>query len=307
MTRHLAIALTGGTGLIGSAVRNLLSESHPVVTIGRRRGADLVADLSQPDAVAAMDLSGCEALVHCAGIVDEDFTNSERAFRQATQGMAALVARAKAAGIRRFVYVSSAHIYGRFTGVISEASTPNPLHDYAIAHFASEQILRRATTPDFQALVLRPCAVFGIPPELARFRRWALIPFGFPKAAVEDGVIALASRGLQRRNFVGTEDIAQQIKQWLCEKNENPFTALNCVGKESMTVLAFAEMCSQISEKVTGRKCRITRPDGDNPEPDSFEYTTSETARIGKTDLGATLEHLTRMLSGSHVPAAEVN
>src|ERR1700691_4763641 len=104
-----SIALTGGFGLIGSAVRDRLRASHEVRTIGIHRSADLIVDLSEPDSIAALDLSGCAALVHCAGVVDEDFTNAGRAFRQATQGMAALVARAKACGVSRFAYISSAH------------------------------------------------------------------------------------------------------------------------------------------------------------------------------------------------------
>jgi len=259
-----------------------------------------VVDLSEPDSIAALDLNGCEVLVHCAGIVDEDFSNTGRAFRQATQGMAALVARAKACGVKRFVYISSAHVYGPFQGRKTEASPPNPLSDYAIAHFASEQILRRATGPKFRAQVLRPCAVFGIPPDVTRFRRWALIPFGFPKSLVDDGVVKLKSSGLQHRNFVATDDIARAIGLWLDNANVAAFTLTNPVGKTSMTVYDFGLMCAEIAGRVTGRPCRVVRPDGAPGAPDDFDYATGDTRNTGDTDLAATIERLTELLQAAH-------
>ncbi len=257
----MKIALTGGFGLIGSAVRKHLSARNVVLTIGRRSDADLLVDLSEPEAIESLDLSGYDALVHCAGTVDEDFiSGTDRAFRQATRGMAALVKRAEDCGLRRFAYISSAHIYGPFVGHLDESTYPNPLQDYAIAHFASEQILRRASDASFCGAVFRPCAVFGIPPDLKLFRRWRLIPFAFPREAMERGSITLASHGEQRRNFIGNADVAAAIGLWIQDEHAPPFTAVNLVGKESMTVYAFAQLCATVSEKLTGKPCVIVRP-----------------------------------------------
>lgn len=302
----MTIALVGASGLIGSAVRSRLARSQPVRTIGRHVGADMVADLARPDTVASLSLEGCSALIHCAGIVDEDFADPERAFRQATLGMSALVARAKSAGINRFLYVSSAHVYGRFVGSIEESSPPNPLHDYAIAHYASEQILRRATDEGFRGAVVRPCAVFGIPPDVERFRRWTLIPFGFPISAVGEGTIALASRGLQRRNFVGTEDIAAAVSIWLDDVDALSFSVINPIGNQTMTVLEFAQLCARAALSVTGRECAVTRPEGLDPAPDSFDYRSLDSRFYGSAPLEETILHLTRLLAQrSAQPRAE--
>src|ERR1700733_14277191 len=96
--RPLRLAISGARGLIGSAVARKLSASYEVVTIGRHDNCDFRADLSDPASVSQLNLQGCGGVIHCAGVVDEDFANAERAFRQATQGMAALVERAKSAG-----------------------------------------------------------------------------------------------------------------------------------------------------------------------------------------------------------------
>jgi UDP-glucose 4-epimerase len=293
----MRIALTGGFGLIGSAVREHLSARGTIVTIGRRLDADLVIDLSEPEAIESLDLSGCDVLVHCAGIVDEDFiSDSDRAFRQATQGMAALVRRAKNCGLKRFAYISSAHIYGAFADYVDESAPPNPLHDYAIAHFSSEQILRRACDTTFCGAVFRPCAVFGIPPDLLNFRRWRLIPFAFPREAMEKACITLATHGEQRRNFVGNADVAAAIGLWIHDEHVPPFTAVNLVGKESMTVYAFAQLCATISERLTGKACLVVRPSSPPAHTDSFEYATLHSRYVGSADLSHTVEDLIRLL-----------
>jgi UDP-glucose 4-epimerase len=305
LARVPRVAIAGTSGLIGSAVARQLSAAYSITSIGRRDDNHFRADLSDPDAVGRLDFRSIDYLVHCAGIVDEDFADPVRAFRQATQGMAALVNKAKSAGIRKFVYVSSAHVYGPLRGTINELSPPNPLHDYAIAHFASEQSLRRVAAADFRAVVLRPCAVFGIPPDIERFRRWSLIPFGFPRSALESGVIALASRGIQRRNFAAADDVAEVVAQSLDNEGVEPFTTVNVVGNQTMTVYDFAELCCEVARKVTGKICRITRPDGPDPDPDHFQYATIRGHCCRKGNIAATIECLMRRLSEAGMPSTE--
>src|SRR5689334_20539992 len=141
----MRILISGSTGLIGAAVAARLAAVGDIATLGRRPTCTLIADLADPAAVLGLDLSGFDALIPCAGVVDEDFAaNPERAFRQATLGAARLVDRAVAGGVKRLAYISSAHVYGPLVGVIDEATPPNPMSDYAIAHYATEQIFRRA-------------------------------------------------------------------------------------------------------------------------------------------------------------------
>jgi UDP-glucose 4-epimerase len=298
---QMKVAITGSTGLIGSAVHDRVSKISDAVTLGRSAHSDQNVDLSDPASIRRLDLAGCDALIHCAGIVDEDFADPGRAFRQATEGMAALVTHAKAAKVSRFAYISSAHVYGPLSGVIDENSPPNPLHDYAIAHFASEQVLRRATSSGLRALVVRPCAVFGIPKELARFRRWSLIPFDFPRSAIQKGVIALATHGRQSRNFVGTPDIAEVVMKWLqCNDDSAPvFLASNPIGNRTMTILAFAELCAELSTTITGRPCAVTRPDVQAGRVEEFAYNSIHPWARGQTDLVESLEELMRVLAES--------
>lgn len=271
----MRILLSGATGLIGQAVQARLSEGHEIVTLGRGESSAVRADLSEPAAVASLSLPPVDAFVHCAGIVDEDFRDSpERALRMAVFGAGAAVERAITAGANSLVYISSAHVYGTMVGRIDEASPINPLSDYAISHFATEQAFARHASESLSVLILRPCAVFGDLADAGRFRRWSLIPFSFPRDAILHSKIVIKSTGEQRRNFVGSQDIANEIAHWLDAPSPGR-TVRNAIGETSATVHQFAQRCAVLSERLTGKPCAIERvtPTG-RTLGDDYDYVT---------------------------------
>jgi UDP-glucose 4-epimerase len=292
----LKIAVLGSRGLIGAAIYDHLRKSHDVITIGRGAPAQIVADFTDARTVKSLPLSGVDALVHAAGIVNEDFEDPYRAFMQATSGTARLLDRAVECGISRFCYVSSAHVYGPLRGPIDEATSVNPLTDYAIAHFSSEQIVRRMAVEGRSALVVRPCAVFGMPPDLNRFRRWDLIPFGFPRDAVTANEIVLKTSGKQFRNFVSTTDIASVIGHWLLQSEVPAYQVINPLGATSLTVLEFSRLCAEVYEALTGRVCAVRAPVIKDDLPDDFRYLSRYPQPGAKADLSKAVKEFMRAL-----------
>jgi NADH dehydrogenase len=94
------IAITGGTGFVGSALDRLLrSQGHETALISRRAGVDL-------DDVVALTkaLEGCDAVAHLAGINRE--IGAQTYERVHVRGTANVIAAAKANGISRVVMLS---------------------------------------------------------------------------------------------------------------------------------------------------------------------------------------------------------
>lgn len=252
------VAVIGASGLIGSAVVARLARERPVLRVGRHESDHVHLDLRQPGPALAAALDGVTDVVHCAGVTDEDFrSGAAEAWSRATSATATLADLLRRAGVRRLVYVSTAHVYGRLSGPLSERASPDPRTDYALAHFASEQILRRA---GFAGAVLRPCAVFGMPPDLGRFRRWGLIPFAFPRMAVESGIIRLATPGRQHRNFVAADTVAEQAARALASGDD--FRIVNPSGSDAMTVRDFAQLVAERAREALAIPCRVEAPDG---------------------------------------------
>jgi len=275
------ILLTGSTGLIGGTIYQRLSHSYEAVRLGRRAECEIQADLAKPESLAEIDLGGFAALVHCAGVTDEDFkSDSVAAYIQSTVGASVLVRQAVTCKVPKIAYFSSSHVYGPQVGRISEASPANPLSDYAIAHYATEQILRRHSSSATQVLTLRPNAVFGMPGNMNSFDRWSLIPYSFPLEAIYHRKIVLRSSGEQRRNFVGTEDLALFVERFLTargsDRNDEDkvhYTIINPLGQETLSVYEFELKCAGLHKDLTGEPCQVERPETSGQEQSSaFEY-----------------------------------
>ena len=267
----MRILLTGATGLIGSAVHASLS-AHDVIRLGRDRPCcDCFADLS--DLRNCETFPSCDALVHCAGVVDEDFADGSLGnLSRLLAGAEGLALRAREAGAKYAIYVSSSHVYGKQEGVIDENSPPSPMSYYAMAHFCTEQIFKKVfSAEDSRVVVLRPNAVYGPLPDLQRFRRWSLIPFSFPRDAYVHGEITLRSSGEQMRNFVSSSTIAEIVRRELEAPLQAP-PVINVLGSTTESVFSYAQRCARSLFRITGRQCAVVRPAVNSPVISSSEF-----------------------------------
>jgi uncharacterized protein YbjT (DUF2867 family) len=105
------IAVTGGTGFVGSHfVEHALAQGHQLRALTRRPQPEragitwIEGALDKPDSLAAL-VQGADAVLHIAGVINAP----DRAGFAAgnIDGTRALIAATEAAGIRRFVQVSS--------------------------------------------------------------------------------------------------------------------------------------------------------------------------------------------------------
>lgn len=291
---QMACILTGATGLIGNALAAELADGG-VIRLGRSgRGNDRLLDLAEPESIIPETLEDGSALIHAAGITDENFRDDPAAaWQRATFATGRLVEAARRAGLERLVYISSAHVYGPLAGTIDEATPMGPRSDYAIAHMASEMIFRRsALQHGLRTLILRPCAVYGFPSDLASFNRFSLIPFAFPREAATKQTVTLLSRGDQSRNFVSNTMIATRVARWLAEDlPPGTVTVENPLGPDDMSVFEFACLTSERHHVLTGQKCDIQRPDGLDLSP-QFTYASQRDDREKPSHLAGFIDGL---------------
>ena len=149
----MKVLLTGGAGYIGCHVARALARGgHQVViydnlSSGHRAlaaGFDLVVgDIADADRLAPL-LARSEAVLHFAGAsqVGESVANPRKYFENNVRGGLTLLNAAVDAGIRAFVFSSSAAVYGTPASVpIPETASLQPTNPYGATKVAFESAL----------------------------------------------------------------------------------------------------------------------------------------------------------------------
>ncbi|WP_298459794.1 NAD(P)-dependent oxidoreductase [uncultured Cellulomonas sp.] len=165
----MPVLVTGASGMLGRAVATaILARGHAVRTF-QRGAADLPGavdergSLTDPAAVARA-VEGCTAVVHLAAKVD--VTGPEAEYRAVNvEGTRTLLAAARAAGVRRFVMVSSPSVAHVGSSIVGEPAGPaDPARargPYARTKAAAELAALAADTPEMRVLAVRPHIVWG--------------------------------------------------------------------------------------------------------------------------------------------------
>ena len=165
----MRLAITGGTGFVGGHLLRQAGEAgHAVAALARRAQPGLLnvtwvpGALDDPAALAAL-VAGAEAVIHVAGVVNApDKAGFAAGNIAGTQG---IVAAARAAGVPRFVHVSSL------------AAREPALSDYGWSKAGAEDAVRAS---GLHWTMVRPPAIYGPGDtemlELFRLARRGLVP-----------------------------------------------------------------------------------------------------------------------------------
>lgn len=289
------IGILGSSGLIGCAFLDGFQKSAPIC-LGRSSAQNRFLDLSK--ITDKNVFKGIDVLIHAAGITEEGLkADPEGTFWRAGYGAQTLFENAAVSGVKTIVYISSAHVYGAFKGTINEENPSLPVNDYGGCHLLTERLLYRISKEyGIRVLVVRPNAVFGTSFNPEKFTRWHLVPFLFPKIALETGKIVINSPHTIR-NFISTHSIFKKAQTFL-ENNQTPdFYILNPVGPDTLTILNFAEMCAQKIEEITGKSVDLQVKS--SADIDTFRYATLHTAEPEISNLPQFLSDYINLLTNN--------
>jgi UDP-glucose 4-epimerase len=314
------VLITGGSGYIGGRlVQALVKEPRFHLRLGTRQplanrplwpeAVEIVPFdlLSQDDLISAC--RGVRYVIHLAALNEIDsLANPEAALSINGLGTLKLLEAAQGAGVERFIYFSTAHVYGApLVGIITEESLPRPNHPYAITHRVAEDfVLAAHDQKAIQGIALRLSNGFGAPASVSP-NRWTLIVNDLCRQAMTTGKLVLKSSGLQWRDFITLSDVARSVQHLL----NLPASAcqdglFNLGGECSLQIIDLAQRIAHRASRFLGFTPPIHRPESGPTETfqpldyrvDKFKSTGFSLSRNIDEEIDATLHFCKEVFGG---------
>lgn len=285
----MRILITGGFGFVGGRVAQHLQQVGHHIILGSRNSSPPPNWLHQAEVVQT-DWNGGLALdqichrvdivIHAAGMNAQNCAADPIAALEANGlSTARFVGAASRAGVKRFIYLSTAHVYASpLTGTISEYTCPRNMHPYATSHLAGENaVLNASQSGQIEGIVLRLSNAFGVPMH-KDVNCWTLLVNDLCRQAVTERSLTLRSAGLQRRDFVTLQDVGRAVFHVIDLSKERAGDGVfNIGGMWAPRVINMAELIQARCLAVLGFIPVIIRP-----EPSDGEVTLDLDFRINR-------------------------
>jgi UDP-glucose 4-epimerase len=240
------IVILGAGGFLSPVLRrNLELHGARVSALGRDS-----LDLTASDAGIQLEgrLRPPDVLVMAAGLTPDRGKNA--ATLMANLRMAEAVSRAiEQVRPAHFIYISSDAVYdARFSSLLTEESTTEPVDLYSLMHVGRERILAQSCQQaGVPFLIVRPCAIYG-PDDTHN----SYGPNRFLRSALSDGKITLFGNGEEQRHHVLVTDVAELIRMCIERGSTGMLNAVTC------RAISFGDLAEKIV-RLSGRKVVVER------------------------------------------------
>lgn len=297
---RVKIFITGSTGLLGGRLVQFLDQNkNHKLLLGTRDLSKLPKAFAHLNAVAIdwtlqrqLDIvcDSVDCIVHLAGM------NAGQCAKAGAEELAAdvkatelLINAAINKKVKRFIYLSSAHVYSaQLAGEINELTETTNTHPYALNHLKKEQLVLSANSGGkLEGIVVRLSNAFGAPVDSGA-DCWMLLVNDLCRQVVTYNNITLNSTGAQRRDFIAISDFCNAIDLLISLTQENDHSGIyNLGGNWAPTVFDMARLIAGLYESMRGCSIGIKKVTNEKKSCNtpSFIYQTAKIGRLGyRTD-----------------------
>lgn len=302
----MKVLVTGGFGYIGARLIKFLSDKgHEISvfssTIPEKFSGKNSYKIFKGNILAKKDiqkaLDKAEAVVHLAGLPQDKCRESPlKAFEINGLGTRNVLESAKESGVKKFIYISTFHVYGKQKGKITEETMPFPMHDYALSKLLGEHYCRQFSN-GMKCVILRLSNSYGLSPSSSG---GGLVINDFCRQCVKEGKIVLKSKGQQKRDFVALPDVCEAISIALEGKIKEQ--VFNVGGEKLLSIHDAAKLVAGVHFQSYGKKVQVDF--AENPvdeKPVDFEFDISRIKKMGyrpKADMEKEIKEILEAYKG---------
>lgn len=281
----MRILITGGFGFVGGRLAQHLEAVGHQIVLGTRKPCQRPGWITNVEVVQIkwedntslyQSCSRVDVVIQAAGMNAENCAADPPA-ALAFNGLATsrLVSAAIRAGVKRFIYLSTAHVYASpLVGTISEDVCPRNVHPYATSHLAGEYAVKYAVQKkQIEGYVLRISNSVGAPAH-RDVNCWMLLVNDLCRQATLLRSMTLRSSGRQQLDFITLHDVAQVIAHMVCLSKDHLGEGIFNVGSgQSMQVIDMVKKIQARCLHLLGfvPEIILSRP-ADNEQSNDFDY-----------------------------------
>ena len=248
------VLVTGSSGQLGSFACELLVKSNDVVGLDIRpqpheqlKEISTLGDITKPTDVRKA-VRGVDAVIHCAAQVSVEKSTQDPISDSKTNvlGTVNLLHESAHAGVKRFIYVSSAAVFGPPKHIpIDEDHPTQPMSNYGASKLAGEKYtLAYARTSAMEVVSVRPFNFYSTRADPESPYSGVITKFVSRLKAGRPPVIE--GDGKQTRDFIHARDVVEMLVLVLNKKGVNG-EVFNCGSGVSTSILELANRAIAVS------------------------------------------------------------
>lgn len=290
------ILITGGSGYLGGRLAEFLSNAQikKIAITARKESKALrkrlpncdvrILDITKPDNIKKA-LTDITDVIHLISLNAKDSAESpELAEKINAYGTLDLIKTSIDSGVKRFIYISTAHVYGApLVGEINEMTPALASHPYATSHLQAEKYIKKAAvSTKTKFTILRLSNAIGSP-IMKDTDCWMLVVNDICKQIVTSQTMRFSSQRTIERDYISIEEICRIISHILCDETNNFQGVYNFGSGKSISLENLANLISERAKVILGIDVRIYFPNQTSVPTKPLSYSISKIQREGIT------------------------
>lgn len=239
----MRVLITGGSGFIGThLIKKLLSDGHDIYNLDKISSHALPNDKQKIIDILDIDINdnffnGIDVIIHLAAMVSvqKSFDDPINSFGNNTFLTVKLLQAAHLHKIKKFLFSSSAAVYGSKEGTVSETDITEPNSPYGLDKLASEKYIQMyCQLWNIDYLIFRFFNVYGEGQNPV----YAGVITAFNIAMQKRQPLVIYGDGEQTRDFIGVNDVCNIMSRLLITTVKNEIFNIGTGKSISINTLA---------------------------------------------------------------------